>query len=409
MLIFAYNPNLIFMLLNHGKKLLSGICLILVLLGCSAPSGREAVRDIVFRKNYPLTFALDANPSVLTADSTLNAIARNKYEALEADSDIRFTEEEISVVSGRLGALAGSLAPVIRQVREQGPYALYNDLPDNEFIGSAWEQDVRGMNRVLDVYALGMAPRYAAIDSITAPADSPEMVRVRNLAKTNVLATSKDRPFYAVTLESALAFLDANGRLEAADYEPMEEAVNKMAYRAIGRTQWEKYPYSVILVLGCGPERVGEPVSPESRLRAWYGAWLYNQGKAPFIIVSGGRVHPFKTLYSEALEMKQYLMDVCGIPEEAIIAEPHARHTTTNLRNASRIMLSHGIPAGKPGLVTSGQEHIDYVAGNVFPEICLRDMLCVPFNIGERISPREVEFYPLPLSFQLCPLDPLDP
>ena len=71
---------------------------------------------------------------------------------------------------------------------------------------------------------------------------------------------------------------------------------------------------------------------------------MYRQHQAPFIIVSGGRVHPYHTPYNEAFEMKKYLMDVWQIPESAIIIEPHARHTTTNFRNAARIMFRNGFP-----------------------------------------------------------------
>ena len=266
-----------------------------------------------------------------------------------------------------------------------------------------------GMNHVLDVHALGKTPRYAEIDGITSSPDGVEMAYVRNLAWTNVLAVAKDRPFYAVTLESVLAWLDANGRFEAADFEPMESSINQKSYKAIGKTRWADYPYSVILVLGCGPEREGEAISAQSRLRAWYGAKLFKEGKAPFIVVSGGRVHPFKTPYSEAEEMKQYLMDVCGIPEEAIIAEPHARHTTTNIRNTARIMLRQGIPMDKPGIITSGEEHINYVTGPGFLNTCRREMLTLPFTLGSRLSAREVEFYPLSEAAQVAPQDPLDP
>lgn len=117
-------------------------------------------------------------------------------------------------------------------------------------------------------------------------------------------------------------FLQAAWRLDAADFEPMESGINRKAYEAIPGTNWDKYPYSVILVLGCGPERQGEAISPQSRMRALYAVQLYKKGLAPFLVVSGGRVHPFKTSYSEAFEMKKYMMENCGIPEEAIIADP---------------------------------------------------------------------------------------
>lgn len=389
---------------------------LLLLSSCAKPQVAESPRDIVFRKNYPLTYALEQNPSLVREDTLLQALALQKYNALSAAGNsmeavelCRFTEEEMDLSAHRLGKLAGSLSALVKELRAQGCYSIYNDLPDADFLWSAWMQDALGMNHVLDVHALGQTPRYAEIDGITSPPEGAEMAYVRNLAWTNVLSAAKDRPFYAVTLESVLAWLDANGRFEAADFEPMESGINAKAYKAIRRTRWADYPYSVILVLGCGPEREGEAISAQSRLRAWYGAKLYKEGKAPFIVASGGRVHPFKTPYSEAEEMKQYLMDVCGVPEEAIIAEPHARHTTTNIRNTARILLRQGIPMDKPGLITSGEEHINYVTGPGFLNTCRREMLTLPFTLGARLSAREVEFYPLPVAAQVAPQDPLDP
>lgn len=398
------------------KALVSIVAGLLLLVSCAKPQVTESPRDVVFRKNYPLTYALEQNPSLVQEDSILKALALKKYNALAGAEDsmeavelCRFTEEETDLSAHRLGELAGSLSALVKELKEQGCYSIFNDLPDADFLWSAWVHDAMGMNHVLDVHALGKTPRYAEIDGITSSPDGAEMAYVRNLAWTNVLAVAKDRPFYAVTLESVLAWLDANGRFEAADFEPMESGINQKSYKAIGKTRWADYPYSVILVLGCGPEREGEAISAQSRLRAWYGAKLFKEGKAPFIVVSGGRVHPFKTPYSEAEEMKQYLMDVCGIPEEAIIAEPHARHTTTNIRNTARIMLRQGIPMDKPGIITSGEEHINYVTGPGFLNTCRREMLTLPFTLGSRLSAREVEFYPLPVAAQVAPQDPLDP
>ena len=58
---------------------------------------------------------------------------------------------------------------------------------------------------------------------------------------------------------------------------------------------------------------------------------VYANGKAPLILVSGGYVHPNQTPYCEAIEMKESLVRDFGIPSDAILIDPHARHTTTNL------------------------------------------------------------------------------
>ncbi len=41
--------------------------------------------------------------------------------------------------------------------------------------------------------------------------------------------------------------------------------------------------------------------------------------------------------------MNRYLIEVYGISESAILLEPHARHTTTNLRNGMREILAYNL------------------------------------------------------------------
>jgi hypothetical protein len=61
-------------------------------------------------------------------------------------------------------------------------------------------------------------------------------------------------------------------------------------------------------------------------------------GLAETAIVSGGAVH---SPDNEALLMREWLI-ARGIDRRRILVEPCARHTTTNLRNAGRMVLSAG-------------------------------------------------------------------
>jgi hypothetical protein len=61
-------------------------------------------------------------------------------------------------------------------------------------------------------------------------------------------------------------------------------------------------------------------------------------GLAPAVIVTGGAVH---SPDNEAVLMREWLLGN-GVSRERIVVEPCARHTTTNLRNAGRILLGHG-------------------------------------------------------------------
>lgn len=139
-------------------------------------------------------------------------------------------------------------------------------------------------------------------------------------------------------------------------------------------------------------------------------AHKYHQGVAPLLVVSGGRVHPYKTLNSEAFFMKKYLTEECGVPEWAILMEPHARHTTTNVRNAVRIMFRQGVPMDKCALISSSESHISSVASPAFTQRCLREMGVKPYELGKRISEQFIEFYPQAIALQINPVDdPLDP
>ena len=189
----------------------------------------------------------------------------------------------------------------------------------------------------------------------------------------------------------------------------MGENINEISYAAVRRARWNDYKYSAILVLGSGPQVEGETISPKCRVRCAYAAELYLRGLAPFIILSGGRAHPAMTSISEAEEMKLYLMDNYGIPEKALIAEPHARHTTTNLRNAARIMIGSGFPTDKPALITSTSDQLDSVQSDKFESRCIKEMFVYPIRLGQRTGNFTLEFWPLPCASQVNPLDPLDP
>ncbi|MEI9947142.1 MAG: YdcF family protein [Chitinophagaceae bacterium] len=207
---------------------------------------------------------------------------------------------------------------------------------------------------------------------------------------------------------AALRFLEVNERYNAADYEPMTSTVNKAAVDRIKKINWNDYKYSVIVIPGAGPEDPKVPLSAEGLLRCRIAAQRYFEGLAPFIIPSGGRVHPYKTIYNEAYEMKKYLMEQLKVPENAIIMDPHARHTTTNLRNAARLIFRYGIPFDKVAL-TSTSRGQSMAIGTTLADRCQKELNIIPFKIGNRLSVTEVEFYPLPAALSINPYEPLDP
>ncbi|MBW2524708.1 MAG: YdcF family protein [Deltaproteobacteria bacterium] len=108
---------------------------------------------------------------------------------------------------------------------------------------------------------------------------------------------------------------------------------------------WERYPYDLIVVPGYTPRdaTIAQPgVHEVAQERLRLAAADLEAGLAPFILVSGANVYPQGTPYYEALEMKSALIAM-GVPSSRIVVDARARHTTTNLRNAGRFMLAHGL------------------------------------------------------------------
>jgi hypothetical protein len=182
---------------------------------------------------------------------------------------------------------------------------------------------------------------------------------------------------------------------------------------------WDRYIYHLIIVPGYTPLDQREPlpgVHPVARARLEAAAKAYRADLAPFIMVSGGNVYPRGTPYYEGVEMKRALVAM-GIPEHDIVLEARARHSTTNLRNAGRFMLTHGLKRAlvtPPGGGIAGSRVFDqafYFANpehSTFHSRCEREL---GFRIGElqEAGPDRVAFVPTRDVLRTNYRDPLDP
>lgn len=391
------------------------------------PSYKIIAPTSIETKNYYFISLLEHLPSAykyIVNDPMLDSISKSKERALtvavtpdEIITAFKFSPHEIDAIGNRLAALyqhGNILDSIMKQhIIPSGCYILLTKhLHGKALLKAIWEQDAKGMNEAIDIYAAGKKSEYPNIDSISFDVHNPYYTKgILPACQQNIEAiTSANKAFFAIPLAAVQTMLDVNDRDLATDYEPLGKGVNQKSYAQITHTDWKKYPYVAILVLGAGPETLNTEISPFGRLRAAYAALLYKKHQAPFIIVSGGKVHPYHTPYCEAYEMKKYLMHHWGIPENAIIMEPFARHTTTNVRNAARIMIREGFPVNQPALMTSSASHIDYVQdSNQFEKRCLKDLNMVPYRLGKRVSLRTIEFYPEYVALQINPLEPLDP
>ena len=143
--------------------------------------------------------------------------------------------------------------------------------------------------------------------------------------------------------------------------------------------------------------------------RCDYAVTLFKQGIAPLIAFTGGNIAPFQSQYNEAIEMKKYVMSKYGIPENKILVDPHARHTTTNMRNIGRLIFYYGIPEAKKALVTTTKSQSEYVASTQFATRCKTELSHIPLTLFNRTSERDLEFTPKIEVLHLDSSDPLDP
>ena len=388
-----------------------------------------AGKSYVQSKNYYLLTLLETLPDtrqMILADSVLKQLAATKAEGLlhalkECGRDpycytekIKFSAEEIKLVSDRFRVLYRKDNPLGKLVHHHlipsGTYILFQNLAPEEMLVKAWEQDAAGINFAIGVNAEGKKPNYPRIDSISLDRKDSNSYAglLYNTVSLLKVETGIQSLFFEVPMNGALYFIEMNERDQAADFEPMMEGANKAAFNRIKTINWKAYKYSVIEIPGAGPDDPSVALSAEGMLRCRLAAIQYHQGAAPFIVTSGGKVHPYKTKFCEAIEMKKFLMEKLSIPENAIIIDPHARHTTTNMRNTVRLIYRMGIPFDKPGITctTRGQSTM---INNTLISRCLKELNEAPYKNGVRLSETEVEFYPLKEALHIFPFEPLDP
>lgn len=120
-------------------------------------------------------------------------------------------------------------------------------------------------------------------------------------------------------------------------------------------------------------------------------------GVADVVIASGGAVHGPA---NEAVLMRAALLGH-GVPEERILVEPCARHTTTNLRNAGRLMLAHGLRTAlvvAPDAADARRFGLQsyYVGYPTASSFHLRCLVTLGYRVGELrwVRPHHVYFAP---------------
>lgn len=134
-----------------------------------------------------------------------------------------------------------------------------------------------------------------------------------------------------------------------------------VSFSLVSSLEWQYLPKeelpqaSAIVLLGGGtrPQLPPRPMSEmnEAGDRITYAAKLYKEGKAPFIVVSGGFIDFFGSTVPESEAMKELLM-ANGVPADAIVLESKSRNTYENGLYVREIADAEGF--NEILLVTSG-------------------------------------------------------
>lgn len=277
----------------------------------------------------------------------------------------------------------------------------------NQSLLNAWPRYVNATNRILKVYGAGYTPEYA-VDVMSYNPKSTDWKEYINSKVNWTYKNPQDPPLDAIGF--AVDLLDANDRNDVLRFRKLWCEENKPALDRARRLDWSKYRFSAVVILGGGPDTYDDPLSPLGKLRIEMALSEYNKGISPFLIPTGGDVHPTHTNENEAGNMRRWLLEQYGVHEDEIVMEPYARHTTTNLRNSARILFEQlGAPMNKSILVVTDPRHMSYVRSPSFVKRCESDL---GYSIGEIRSTWGdwgVEFFASPSNSFVDPMDPLDP
>ncbi|UAY55605.1 YdcF family protein [Arachidicoccus terrestris] len=411
------------------RLIVAALCWVLVLVLATTPlkaqqAGPKDTAFLLTEHIYPFAAAVNAQPSVRTTLARykpLRKIARARNKLLQKDlktgqlekaiRDMEPSPEDVRTIIQSLVRLNNDnpeMATFVEQLRTTQVYTWSAGDPDSAFLRKMVENLTSGMAYAAHVYLFGEKPTYGKIDAISIDLKTPEIRAVLSDSLRRWLKNESADLFYDMPLKTALTALQMNGRTEAIWYDPLTEGMNAAPVAAIKNTDFSNYIYSAILVPGLGPEKSGIRLTEGGKARCRMAAREFEKGEAPFLIVSGGHVHPNKTPYCEAVEMKKYMVDSLHMNESSILIEPYARHTTTNLRNATRLIQLTGMPLDKAVLIVTDESQSSYINKGM-RKTSLRDLGYTPYEQLKILSATHTVFTLNSKSSLVNPLDPLDP
>jgi len=355
----------------------------------------------------------DANGESLqqTKLTELKGSVRQNKSSEDLIATIKFSDSDKRLAENSLANLVNNnhhfKQTLLNEMKASGYFILYENQADSTFVKKSLGDALEGINGILNTYGLGIKGRFTAID---APTIDVSTSGFHSSLKAELVAEiiKPKQLFFEPALKVALYLLKLNKCDQPGFFEPLNTGENKKAIAEIAKTNWSEFRYAAQLVPGNGPQGE-EKLSKTGIERLRIAVENYQKKLAPFIIVSGGNVHPFRTKYNEGYEMKKELMNEFHIPESAIILEPHARHTTTNLRNCNRIFYRYNFPVEKKILISTDKNQAFRISNPDFVTRCESEIQHVPFTDLKSLSANMIEYQPVQTSLFMDSTDPLDP
>lgn len=188
------------------------------------------------------------------------------------------------------------------------------------------------------------------------------------------------------------------------------EKENHQVSRVLLALKEEKIKDHILLIVpghASDKQKEDTPLDKTTLKRLEIAHRIYKRDNYAAILVSGGNIHPKGTPHNEAYEMKKYLMKNYKVPEYRIAIEPFARNSVTNLRNAGRFMLSHGIE--KSLIVTTNAQNYYYAFSNV-SSLDSRSIKLLGYKVGNfKLLEKNATEFKVSKSVLGVGKDPLDP
>ncbi|WP_030538616.1 YdcF family protein [Sphingobium sp. DC-2] len=382
-------------------SLLTAVAVAFTPVPASAGAARDAVMEALSQRLFPLFDAAGRDAATL--------------DRLKARADVstllRARQERRAACGQDLTCVAQAMiwTPAEAEAMGQAAAALTGLPAADDGAPAQMRREIEGVNAIVRTYGLGQVPSYPQIDG--AGMIDPQERQARLQAADWLSRTPRDRSAQALdpSIDYALALLDVSDRTDAIGYEPLTGGANAPAMARAKSLDWSRYRFSAMILTGVGPETDGMPLSPYGKYHLRLAASRFARGDIPFIIVTGGRAHPRGTRFAEAEEMRKALIQRYGMPADAIVLEPYARHTTTNLRNAARLLIAMGASLDDDALIVCNPQQSAMIESVQFMKRNADELGYQPGRIGRRFSPTELAIRPNRQSARIDPRDPLDP